>query len=188
MNNKRAVELSMNFLVMIIISIAVLTMAIVFSKNLFTSAEEIRLDIDRETNERIESLLDDGSRVVIPFTRKEVRRGDLGIFGVGVLNVVDKTNFTMIVSLDSVFNNDKEDITTEARDNYITIVSANDPVEIDINEKHKFSFGVDMAKKAPSGTYLLDVKVLRENVSTTIPDVFLPYGESAVYKIFVTVP
>lgn len=182
--NKRSVELSMNFLVMIIISIVVLSFAVTFAKNLFTKAEKIRLEVDQQTNEKIEELLDDGSRVVIPFTRKTINRGKLGVFGVGVLNVVGtNTSFNMNVNLNVAFDKQKNPI--EDTEDFVTIILSSETVQIKNNERHKFSFGVDVDKKARSGTYLLDVEIFYYNGSE-----FVNYGDPAfpIYKVFVTVP
>ena len=181
--NKKGIELSVNFLVMIIISLAVLAMALTFTKNIYTKTQEIRLEVDRQTEERIESLLDDGSRIVIPYTRKEVKRGDLGIFAVGVLNVLGSAStFNVELEFSSAFNKDKEAILPIE----LTLI-APDPnqKEINNNDNHKFSFGVNVPKTAKSGTYIIDVTVEYDDGGG-----FKPYGDPAypVNKVFVSVP
>jgi len=180
--DKKAVELSMNFLVMILISIAVLSMAIIISRNIFTGAKNLQLDIDRQTQQEIENLLDDGSRVVIPFTRKTVNRGDLAVFGVGVLNVLGDTKyFNISVKVNTAFDNEKNAIINPA--NYLNLVLSG-LSEIENNKNHKFSFGVDVEKDAPSGTYILDVSVL---YGSDVAMIDSAYGEFPVTKVFVTV-
>ena len=57
MNKKGAIELSVNFLVIMIIAISVFGMGIRMTFQLMTKAEEIRADVDESTQREIEEAL-----------------------------------------------------------------------------------------------------------------------------------
>ena len=108
--NKRAMELSINFIVIFILAIVVFAFGIRMAYSLFNKGIETKATLDRQTSLEIEKLLDTGEKVVIPFDEQEIRRGKFGVFGVGIRNVLDtegeKDPFQITVEFSGVF--DKE--------------------------------------------------------------------------------
>jgi len=175
---KAAIQISMSFLIMLIISIVIFTMGIFFINKFFTKAEGIKLVFDEKTSAEIERLLDDGSRVAIPFDKKTIRNGNFDTFGVGVLNMEDisPANFKVKVR----FNKAVRDSDTICERSYNPPQAlgqfCGDPnvwlrtskgqgtvengVEIERNIKKydqtKFLIGVAV-KDAPQATYIFDV-------------------------------
>ena len=88
--NKRAVELSINFLVVVVISIVVLGLGIRLLYNLYGGAVELR-DISLEDiDKQIGALICEGTEsACIGKDTQTIKRGDLGIFGLKILNLVD---------------------------------------------------------------------------------------------------
>jgi len=106
-NKKGAIELSLNFVVILIISILSLMLSIVFLKNLFTAAYQKQTEVDYRTQEQIKALLRDGEKVALPVTTQTIRRGDSAVFGLGILNIgEDETDFFIVVSYLNPANED----------------------------------------------------------------------------------
>ena len=106
--NKKAIELSINFLVIIIISLAVFGMGILFVNKIFFAAGKKVAEMDSQTKEELARLLDSGDKVAMPFFQKTVIHGNTATFGIGVLNTLGSPKaFTVVVKFDEAF--DKED-------------------------------------------------------------------------------
>ena len=87
--NKKAIQLSINFLVIIIISIVMLSSGILIIKKYFKTADEIQLQLDEQTINDIGNLLDSGNQVAIQLNKKTIPAGESAIFGIGVINIFD---------------------------------------------------------------------------------------------------
>ena len=113
MRGKKAFELTATFLVILILTIVIFTGAIYFTKRFFTTAEQMRGTIDKQTQAEIEALLyQQGSIVALPTFRKTVSRGKQTTFGLGVRNILEETkNFYVVVSFSKAFTPDEEIIT-----------------------------------------------------------------------------
>jgi hypothetical protein len=97
MSKRAAIELSMNFLVIMILAIVILSMGIYFAVTTFAKANEINDRIDRQTEKQIYDLLDTGDPVVAPLNTAEIERGKYHVFWVGVRNIDYTSKFKVIV-------------------------------------------------------------------------------------------
>jgi hypothetical protein len=88
MRQKKAIELSMNFLVVIIIGIIVFAGSLALVKKFFFYANKYQDQIDKDTQAEIEKLLENGERVAIPIDKKSGKIGDGLVFGLGIYNVL----------------------------------------------------------------------------------------------------
>lgn len=114
MHGKKAFELSATFLVILILTIVIFTGSIYFTKRFFTTAEQMRATIDRQTEAEIEALLfQQGSIVALPMFKKTVVRGKHTTFGLGIRNILERTeNFYVLVSFSKGFTPEEEIIPT----------------------------------------------------------------------------
>src|SRR3989344_2686140 len=87
MKSRKGMELSVNFLVMTILSIAVFSMGVVFVNKIFRAADEKAVAFDAQTKAELARLLERGEKVALPFYRATARGGETHSFGVGILNV-----------------------------------------------------------------------------------------------------
>jgi len=110
-NNKKAIQLSINFMVILIITLVVFGMAMYLLNMFFGTARDIKENIDTQTENEIQRVLFSGERVAMPINRKEIKRGSSGVFGLGILNVdVDPPEFTIKIEEGIlVQNNQKTD-------------------------------------------------------------------------------
>lgn len=167
---KNGFSLSINMIVMLILGIAVLAMSLVLVKNIFIGSENFKETLDKDMERELNSLLDDGSIVSIPFIKQQVQKNDLVQFGVGVYNVVGEArNFTLLVTGKNV-----------GGCNSIRSGSQNDPVyisdryyiqtvQLDNTEKFVYPlfFKIHNNFAVDGCTYVFDVRVASTGSSET---------------------
>jgi len=117
--NKKGFELSASFIITLILVIVIFIGSIYFVKEFFFKAEEMKIEIERSTQEQIESLLQGGSLVAIPINVKELKTGTTGIFGLGVRNVGETKGFKAVVSFSKAINDFGEVLFDESYSEYI---------------------------------------------------------------------
>jgi len=175
MKKKGAIELSVSFIVMLIISIAVFSFGIYFVNRLFTHAIGTQLTFDERTSSEIEGLLSEGLKVAIPFEKKTIYNGKFGKFGIGILNVVkNDLQFKTYIWFDAAYDGANELckgseigksskstcgdpnswlFSSESEGGPLTITKT-----IKKYEQNKFLLGVNV-NDAPKGTYIFNVRV-----------------------------
>ncbi len=98
MNKKSAVELSMNFMVVLILGIIILSMGIYLSYRALNRSYEVSEGLDTQIEQQIYNLLDDGGIVVAPVNSADIMRGAKPyVFGIGVRNINYSSNFKVFV-------------------------------------------------------------------------------------------
>ena len=191
---KKGIELASNFLVIMILSIVMFGFAVYFTAQIFSKGKTMESQLDSQTSQRIEELLNDGSRVVIPFQTKTVRRGGLGVFGAGVLNVLGTTtNFKIEIDDGSAggdginpskgFDKEGNEITDEDVLAKIKLIYNSNEAEIKNLDNAKFTIAADVAKDAVSGNYIANLHIIYGDGTGT----FVQYGD-VVYKLYIVVP
>lgn len=99
MKSKKGFELSINMIVVLILGLVILGVGVSIFFNAYGEVVELRENVDAQTEARINSLLDDGSLIVIPFTNKEGKRGDFLDFDIGINNELGDTyEFSVLVT------------------------------------------------------------------------------------------
>ena len=196
--NKRAFELSVSFLVILIICIAIFSFSIYIVRKFFTHAENLRMTYDERTEREIEQLLDDGSRIAIPFDKKEIGNGEFKTFGIGILNTLNigmENKFRITVGFNKAYDKKNTEICNKMFPNKCgnpnswlktstgTVLPNGDvlvPKTIKNNEQEKFLIGMEV-KNAPAGTYIFDL-----NVQYETPPTYTAYDTT--HKLYVDVP
>lgn len=114
MMNKKAMEFSIGMIVGLILSILIFSMSLYFVFKWFGSAEELKGEIDRQTQQQIMSALKTGNQLVaMPISIQEGKRGSAVTFGVGVRNIAAEDDFSMAVSFSGAFTPDGKVIPVE---------------------------------------------------------------------------
>ncbi|MFH1642821.1 MAG: hypothetical protein ABIC04_08050 [Nanoarchaeota archaeon] len=181
--NKKAIELSLNFLIVTILSLVVFGFGI-FMMNKFTGeADDKVLVWEGRMQNEIEDILDDGSKVAIPFDHKVIGNKKFDTFGVGILNILNlpETTFEVDVRFSKAYKGsvqlcDSTDTTNCGVDPDTWISStegSGGPLTITKNirkyDKEKFLIGVDV-KDAAEGTYIFDLEVTAIGVPSCAVD------------------
>ena len=178
--NKKGIELSINFIVMLILAIAVLSFGIVFLSKLGEGGKKMSEQIDEQTAREIEALLDDGSRVAIPFTHQTTKAKKPVFFGIGVLNVLGvHETFSISVAYGPGYKSDKSPIcdavSCQTRIGML-LLPTSAVHSLNHNERAMQRIAITPMPGAEKGTYVFDVQVT--------------YGAGIVYdfkKIYVNV-
>jgi hypothetical protein len=163
--NKKAIELSINFLVIVIISLVMLSTGILLIKKYFGTATDIKEQLDEQTVEQIEGLLDEGNSVAMPLKRKTVEAGANELFGLGVINLVEsRVSFNVDVKFSNAYDRAKDDITAfpQHPDEWLLYEKS---FSLDFKESKKVPIRVSVPGGVSSGTYIYTVYVC-QNAAT----------------------
>ena len=182
MLNKKAIELSLNFIIIIIMSIVVFGFGIKFIYELASKANTLHdLTLD-DLDKRIGSLVCDGSeRACIGIDKKTIKRNKYGVFGLGIINLLDKQDFVIEVSPTSPAGYKKNN---EPLSSSLTIVPTLSIITIDRNAEKNIGIGIEAPASAESGTYIFNVNIYISNP----PPALGRQKYVATQKIYVEVP
>ncbi len=167
MNNK-GFELSASFIVTLIMVIVIFIGSIYFVQQFFFKAEEMKAEIERSTQEQIESLLQGGSLVAIPINTKEIKTGDSSVFGLGVRNVGETKGFKVVVNFNKAINDLGEVLFDESYAEYINsnwLLYDSNEFFLDSNKLKTIpiavgpDYRVSESENTVPGTYLFNVCV-----------------------------
>jgi hypothetical protein len=161
-NKKAAIELSMNTLVIIIISLVILGSGIALLYQFIGSATDTKKLLDERTNTELEHLLvDQGKQVALPLHVATLSGGESHLFGVGILNSDAKkfgTEFVINIELNKFIDKNNEDKTTELQETAESwLLYTPETIKLEENENTKESILVDIPADAPKGQYIYDV-------------------------------
>jgi len=152
MINKKGIELSINFLVIIILSIAIFSFSIFFLRNLFTSTEQAGEQISSRLQEQTFSLLAQGKKTAIPINKFTLSPGGSEVVGLGMNNVIGQDNKFIVEILDGKSESGKvfpkESILYDTE--FI----------IENNDQKVTSILIKVPTKQPSEEYIIDVRIL----------------------------
>lgn len=167
--NKKAVELSINFLVIVVISITVLGLGIKLLYDLYGGAVEMR-DISLEDiDKQIENLMCEGTEsVCISKDSQTIRRGDLGIFGIKIINLVgSNTDFSITATPKKLIKKGGGEEPPPFSNVECLPECSNSRTETIPNHEEKdIAIGIKPGKNAGSGTYIFDLKVCYNDPSS----------------------
>jgi hypothetical protein len=103
-SNKRGLELSIGLVVVFILSIIIFSMAVYLVFKWFAGAEQIKAEIDKQTEEQIVAALRTGNTLVaIPIAVRQTQKGDAVNFGMGVKNVGQEGDFSAAIRFSGAF-------------------------------------------------------------------------------------
>ena len=165
LKKRAAIELSVNFIVIIIISLVVLGMGVYLVNRFVSEASDIKEELDIETEKQIMDLLSSGDRVAFPINKKTIAKGHGEVFGLGIFNILGEEK-TFTVDLEQGIFIEKG--ATESDDTWpssepvpvpVPVFIASRSKEIKNNEQVVLSIPVNVPKGTPSGTYVIDVNV-----------------------------
>ena len=181
MTNKKGVELGINFIVILILAIAVFILGLGFIFSTLNNVENLLKKFEPQINSQLEEKIANGEIVAVYPSTLELRRGQKAAFGVAVFNqgLVAK-DFSIIPEVTGV---DPVEAASNPK-NYVILKWAgdmSDGAEMGIVQSNKYGtrlFLVTVNRDAPSGTYIIDVIVDSGAAE--------PYG--GIKKVWVTVP
>ena len=151
--DKRGIELAINMLVVIIISLVLLAGGIVLLNKFIGGAEELQATLDERTEEELQSLLIDEGQLVA-LSRHTIRVPGTGreIIGIGILNTGEKTQFQLELSAPRSLQTNR-DVPT------IQLLYNNQPFALEQQETHTEPLLITVNAGTPLGTYGVDVTI-----------------------------
>lgn len=164
MNTKAAISLSINVLVIIIISLVILGAGIAFLYNLFHWGTSFKAELDEQTKQQLEQLLvDQGKRVALPLYSVDLYPGEDHVFGLGILNIGGEgltDRFTLEIKAVKVIG--EETITDPG---YLTYMESwllynQEEMVIKENEHRSEPIHVSVPKDARKGQHIFNARVL----------------------------
>ncbi|MFC1800887.1 hypothetical protein ACFLZB_00270 [Nanoarchaeota archaeon] len=160
---KKGFELSISFIVVIVLAVVLLILGIVLLNTFIGGAGDIKKDLDEQTDRQLTELLEGGKQIVLPFNRQTISRGDSHIFGIGILNIGNSGTFSMKVTNSTAVQKDGvtpiQDYEIDADDWFRY---DKETFLIDENEQRKDAILAEVPKNAPAGTYVFNVYVSKD--------------------------
>ncbi len=172
MNKKAAIELSVNMIVITVLSLIVMGIGFYLVTQIFTTATDYKESLDEQTKESIINALEkSGEPISLPITRYNIFRGDVDIIGVGLYNALEtEETFYISVNCKEALATDKKVLCEENVGNSCTTICDSWPILdaeiITLEPKKSSAIGifVKVPDDAASGTYGFTFKVCTENV------------------------
>jgi hypothetical protein len=163
--NKRGIELSVNFIVILILAIAIFGGGIYLVYQIFAKAQNMKEGVDQQTEDRINALLDDGSPVVIPDVAKTGERGKLVYFYIGVSDNHKRQSgqpamFRYRITASWTGGLNKNMVTFPGGTKYPLILLDRSEFVLEYGERKATSMAFDVQKDVAAGTheYLVEVQ------------------------------
>ena len=155
---KKGIELSLTFMVTIIIALVVFALGIRFVYNLASQTNDIKdAESDKLDKKFAEISCNSNDRVCIGVERKLILRGNSDVFGIKIINIYNDTEFNITVSRPSPsgYTKSSENITND----FLEWEPKFRAIMVERNEEKEMGIGVSVPKDAEQGIYIFDVKV-----------------------------
>ncbi|MFH1174272.1 MAG: hypothetical protein V1725_04010 [archaeon] len=149
-------ELSVNFLVVIILGIAVLGGGIMLMYKVFNASMDISTKISDQNRDELNLLMSQGQLVACPVSKQEIQKGKTAILPLGILNKIGvPAEFTIVVD-ENIPNVDGATFgsITGAHTSFIS-----GPYMLEHNKDQTLGIGIGIDRTVPKGTYLLGINV-----------------------------
>ncbi|MBR9683517.1 hypothetical protein GOV03_03165 [Candidatus Woesearchaeota archaeon] len=165
MRKKGAIGLSVNMLVIIIISLVIFGGAMALLFNLVEGAEDAKATLDQKTDAELRRLLEiESKKVALPLHTAYLYAGDFHTFGLGILNIEEEQNFDITITPHKAFDPEENDITFNPEELQTWLLFKAGPYIIKSNEYQTIPIGVEVPKGTAKGTYIFNVDVLAEGI------------------------
>ena len=155
--NKKAFELSINFIVILIISIVIFGFGIKFVSNLMQGVNDLNKLTNSDFEANMERILCDSSeKTCVGISRKEIRPNKVAFFTFGVLNTNEQiTDFYIDIEQAEPYDNHPDPIKYQL----------NNELTLDPFEQNNVVIAVQVPGGTKKGTYVLNVYVCSEQSS-----------------------
>lgn len=157
--NKKGIELSVNFVVGLILAMALFGVGLTIFGKFFFQAEEMKSNLNIQTRKELEQIMMSSSEQVIIYPSKlTIPKGNSDIFGVGVLNIGQSTiTFTIGTQLINCYDRGGNTISCDL--DAITSIQQLKSRTLEPNKREIVEIPVRVKQDTGSGKYALEVTV-----------------------------
>jgi len=159
LNKKAAIGLAIDTIVIVVIAMVILASGIVLMRNMIGGAEDIKTQLDVQTETELERLLiDEGKKVALPLHTVTLQAGESHVFGLGILNIGDIGDFYTTVEISKIIDDGSgEEGTADEAESWLLFDGSEFPIAE--NEHVSLPILVDVPTDAKKGTYIYNVEV-----------------------------
>ncbi len=156
---KGSLSLSINAIVIIIISMVIMSSGIMLLFQAVGSGEAQFAAADEAAKAKLANLLDEGKQVALPQPKITILRGESKGVPVGVLNTDEKQREFEIRHSFSTYTDRDDEIEETKPANSPKFLYDTDPFTLDSEEKQLHDMQVSVPKKAKRGEYIFSIRV-----------------------------
>jgi len=156
--NKKAIELSVNMLVVIILAVVIFSFGVYFLYSTVSKAFQLKGAVDEDLDKQMETILCD-KPVCLSSNYKKIFRGEFEVVGLRIYNTNNQeTNFIITAEKKGAF--DKDGAPVEG-DLFITLGTEITQRHITIGSRmeNSIGIGIEVPKNAESAVYVYDIIV-----------------------------
>ena len=174
---KKALELSLTFIVVVIISLVLFSLGVKFIYDISDETSKIdKISTDELDKKFAQLSCESSDKVCIGIIRKIIPKGSFDNFGIKIINIGETTGFIVEVKSSKAFDKQETEIA-----NNINFKYNNNEIMIEKNEEKNLGIAFEVPKDAIAGTYIFDIAVKYK-----VNDEFLAYDD--LEKVYVEVP
>jgi len=180
---KKGIELSLNFLVTVVIALMIFIFGVRFIYNITSEATQLQGMTFDELEKKIGELsCDTGDRVCISVETKKIPKRKWDTFGIRIFNILEDTQFKINIVKASPPGYTVNNVPIQTND---IILKYREDTFINRNDGENIAVGAEVPKNTTSGKYIFNVKI--EYLDPDPADgTYKPYG--IVHKLYVDVP
>ena len=175
--SKKTIELSLTFLVTIILAVVIMAFGVRFLYSLASEATELDKTSTEQLDKRFAEIsCGSNDKVCVGIIRRTIQKGKMDAFGLKIINIDAASEFKVEVNPSKAFDKQNNEIA-----NNINFKYNNNQMTIEKNGEKSMGIGFEVPKNAESGTYVFDIAVTHK-----VNDEFIQYDD--VEKIYAEVP
>jgi len=185
---KKGMELSINFLVIIILSLVMLGLGInLLVKVIWPASEDLIPKVTDEIDARLKTMLVANQRLAVYPSHLEVNRKQSDRFSLGILNT-DPSRPFFVVNVACKRFIDSAGNTFACDSANLRLLYNGAQKKIENNDKVTQGIGIEVKPGAPSGNYELEVSVCSGNPTISSCDANSPFIYTDSVIVYVDVP
>mgnify|MGYP003966465015 CR=1 FL=1 len=173
-NNKKGIELSINFTIILILAIFMFGSGIIIIQKIFFQAEEMKKALSNQQRENLERIMREGTdKIQTAYIKKELHAGEHEVFGIGIRNDFEnERKFYIEQNCDAfIINNEiqcDDDTIDDCNDYDNLLINDDEHINIKPNDNVVNDIFINIPKNAAKGTYVFNVRVCYRDLSYTL--------------------
>ncbi|MBW3015719.1 hypothetical protein KY330_04820 [Candidatus Woesearchaeota archaeon] len=172
MNKKAAIELSVNFLVILMLTLVIFGFSIKFIFDLFGGAGGLADKKQADLDKLIGDVQCGTKKTCITPSSQTINRGDFDIFGLKITHIYDNpSDYYIKIGCKKGYDEDKNEIPCTS-DSFV-LLPEDMTISLQKNQEKSTGIGIEVAKNTPSGRYIFDVSITRDSTTTESKQIYV---------------